>query len=168
MQHFPVWISDINNLDSALQMINSVGDITGKDVEAKKIIRNISAAFNALKPTVKQLSVAYMIWRKPYMAAGKETYIDSMLSLCGFHNVIKEPRYPELDARQLAELNPDVILLSSEPYPFKQVHINEFKDILANAKVHLVDGEMFSWYGSRLQYAVKYFSRIINMLDNQS
>lgn len=168
MQYFPVWISDINDLDEALHMINSVGEMAGKAVEANKIIQSISASFNALKPTVKQLSVAYMIWRKPYMAAGKDTYIDNMLSLCGLHNVIKETRYPELNARQLTELNPDVILLSSEPYPFKQKHIAEFKAILPQAKVLLVDGEMFSWYGSRLQYAVKYFTQIINMLDNQS
>lgn len=166
-QHFPVWISDINNLDDALQMIRGIAEINGKALEAQKLIQHVSNSFKSLKPVINPLSVAYMIWRKPYMVAGKETYIDDMMGHCGLCNVINETRYPEVDAQQLITLNPDVILLSSEPYPFKPKHFDEVKAILPKAKVFLVDGEMFSWYGSRLQHAAKYFGQIIKMLDNQ-
>jgi ABC-type Fe3+-hydroxamate transport system substrate-binding protein len=167
MQQCPVWISDVNNLDNALQMISSIGAIAGKATEAKKITQQVSTSFSFIKPAINQLSVAYMIWRKPYMTAGKQTYIDYMLNRCGLRNVINETRYPEVNAYQLAELNPNVVLLSSEPYPFKQKHIDEFKTILPNASVVLVDGEMFSWYGSRMLYAAEYFAEIIKLLDNQ-
>jgi ABC-type Fe3+-hydroxamate transport system substrate-binding protein len=167
-QHFPVWVSDVNNLADALQMIRSIGEINGKDAEALKITKQVSASFKALKSAINQFSVAYLIWRKPYMVAGKGTYIDDMISHCGLRNVINETRYPEVSAQQLVTLNPNVVLLSSEPYPFKQKHIDEFKAILPKARVFLVDGEMFSWYGSRLQHTVEYFGQIIKMLDNQS
>ena len=167
MQHFPVWISDVNNLDGALQMISSIAEINGKAIEAQKLIQQVSSSFNALKSAINQLSVVYLIWRKPYMVAGKEIYIDDMISRCGLHNVINETRYPEIDTQQLIALKPDVVMLSSEPYPFKQQHIDELKTILPQTKLILVDGEMFSWYGSRLQYAVKYFAEIIKMLENE-
>jgi ABC-type Fe3+-hydroxamate transport system substrate-binding protein len=168
MQYFPVWISDVNNFNDALHMIRSVGEIAGKPIEAERIIQTISTSFEALKPAINQLSLAYFIWRKPYMIAGKGTYIDDMISRCGLHNVINENRYPEIDTQRLAELNPDVVMLSSEPYPFKQKHIYEFKAILPRAKIILVDGEMFSWYGSRLQYSAGYFAEIIKMLENET
>jgi ABC-type Fe3+-hydroxamate transport system substrate-binding protein len=168
IRYFPVWISDVNNLDDALKMIRSVVEINDKATDGQKIIKQISTSFEVLKPVINQLSVAYLIWRKPYMVAGKGTYIDDMMRYCGLRNVVNETRYPEVDAQKLLILNPDIVLLSSEPYPFKQKHINEFKSILPKAKVFLVNGEMFSWYGSRLQYAVEYFGQIIKMLDNQS
>ncbi|NCD70148.1 ABC transporter substrate-binding protein [Mucilaginibacter agri] len=168
MNYFPVWISDVYDLPGALQMIENISDITDKPTEARKLISDIEEGFQQLVPITKQLSVAYLIWRKPYMTAGNETYIDDMLSRCGLVNCLNDTRYPEVDASKLAELNPDVVLLSSEPYPFKQRHVDEFKSMLPNARVLLVDGEMFSWYGSRLQFASKYFAEIIKMLENQS
>jgi ABC-type Fe3+-hydroxamate transport system substrate-binding protein len=167
MKYFPVWISDISNMVDALQMIESVGEITRKQVKAQRVVQDIQTLFSELKPAKEALSVAYFIWRKPYMMAGKQTFIDDMLSRCGFINCINQTRYPEIDANGLVALNPNVVLLSSEPYPFKQKHIDEFAAILPNAKLLLVDGEMFSWYGSRLQFAAAYFAQIINLLENQ-
>jgi ABC-type Fe3+-hydroxamate transport system substrate-binding protein len=167
MQYFPVWISDISNKADALQMIESVGEITCKVLDAQKMVQRIKTSFNELKSIKKPLLVAYFIWRKPYMVAGKGTFIDDMLTHCGFINCIDQSRYPEIDAISLAKLNPEVVLLSSEPYPFKQKHIDEIRVVLPNTKILLVDGEMFSWYGSRLQFAAGYFAEIINLLENQ-
>jgi hypothetical protein len=64
------------------------------------------------------------------------------------------------------QTKPDVILLSSEPYPFKDKHITEFKALLPNAVIKLVDGELFSWYGSRLLHAPDYFSELIKDLQS--
>ena len=164
MAHYPVWVSDIKDLHSALSMINKVGEITGKPTEAVNISNEIFLQFQTLQPTRMYIRVAYLIWRKPYMAAGSGTFINSMLQLCGFKNVINVDRYPELTAGDLIVANPDVLLLSSEPYPFSQKHIDEFKNILPNAKILLVDGELFSWYGSRLLHAPAYFNKLINKL----
>ena len=91
------------------------------------------------------------------MAAGISTYINDILMLNGLSNVVKKTRYPELDLSELADLNPDLVFLSSEPYPFNEKHVEEIQAHLPHSKVMLVDGEMFSWYGSRLVKAVQYF-----------
>jgi len=162
----PVWISDIHNLHDALNMTRSVGEITGKRAEADLLCNKISAAFNKLNKNVLNLHVAYLIWRKPYMAAGKGTFIDSMLQLCGLTNAFDMDRYPEVSESMLINVKPDVIMLSSEPYPFNDKHIEEIKILLPHAKIILVDGEMFSWYGSRLLLAADYFISLIKLLNN--
>ncbi|WP_413668211.1 helical backbone metal receptor [Mucilaginibacter sp. Mucisp86] len=158
----PVWISDIFDLDSALQMISSIGDITGRSELANDLCKEISHLFNDIQLTPIRLKVAYLIWRKPYMLAGKGTFIDCMLQICGLNNVIDAERYPEIDADTLIATKPDLVFLSSEPYPFVQKHIEEFKVMLPDARVVLVDGEMFSWYGSRLLHAPMYFKQLLD------
>jgi len=160
MKLFPVWISDINNLPEAVKMVETVGEMVDKKKEALKISKDIIANFSHLVKPSRQLKVAYLIWRKPYMVAGSGTFIDSILKLCGYANVIEQTRYPELSSNAIIQANPDLIMLSSEPYPFGKKHIQEFKDMLPNAKVILVDGEMFSWYGSRMVLAPEYFNSI--------
>jgi ABC-type Fe3+-hydroxamate transport system substrate-binding protein len=101
--------------------------------------------------------VAYLIWKDPYMFAGQDTFINDILRRNGLQNVVKISRYPELGLSELAELEPDLVFLSSEPYPFKEKHLEEVMEMVPGARVMLVDGEMFSWYGSRLVKAVEYF-----------
>ena len=164
MQHFPVWISDIYHLPGALDMIERVGGLVGRKEEALILSQTISQNFNNLKPARSPLRVAYFIWRKPYMVAGHNTFIDAMLQKCGWVIAFDLQRFPEVDADMLREINPDLILLSSEPYPFKEKHVSELQNIVPNAVVKLVDGEMFSWYGNRLLLAPAYFSRLIDKL----
>ena len=100
------------------------------------------------------------------MAVGKATFIGDILCKLGLENIIEDniARYPELNKEEIKTLNPDLILLSSEPYPFKLEHIKELQDILPHSKIILVDGELFSWYGSRLQKSVSYFNELIKPL----
>lgn len=164
MKHYPVWISDIHNLPTALDMITKVGEITGAEGIANRIVEGVSRRFKSVQPAQPKPRVMYLIWRKPYMAAGSDTFINSMLQLCGFENIINADRYPELTAEEIITAKPDVLLLSSEPYPFGQKHIDEFKRILPGAKIELVDGELFSWYGSRLLHSPGYFNKLIDKL----
>jgi ABC-type Fe3+-hydroxamate transport system substrate-binding protein len=164
MQYFPVWISDISNLDEATDMISRVGQLVDREAAAKQLSQAIIERFKKLDLQPTPLKVAYLIWRKPYMVAGKGTFIDAMLQKCGLQNAFDTDRYHEVTAKQLIDVAPDVVLLSSEPYPFTQKHINEFKTMLPGAKVMLVDGEMFSWYGSRLLHAPGYFGAVVNSL----
>jgi ABC-type Fe3+-hydroxamate transport system substrate-binding protein len=158
----PVWISDISNLHGAIDMIERVGQIIGKDQEAEILTSRITQQFNSLTIKQSNLRVAYFIWRKPYMVAGRNTFIDSMLKKCGLANAFDLDRYPKIDAPVLINANPDVIFLSSEPYPFKEKHIAEFKALLPSAVIKVVDGELFSWYGSRLLHAPAYFKKLTN------
>jgi len=160
----PVWVSDIHDLNSALDMIRTVGLLVNRETEANRLCVDITNRFNNLALPNTNLSVAYFIWRKPYMVAGTGTFIDNMLQKCGLTNIIDIDRYPEISSLEIIKINPDLILLSSEPYPFKQKHIDEFQLMLPKAKIMLVDGEIFSWYGSRLLYAPGYFKSIINEL----
>lgn len=160
----PVWISNINDLDEALAMISSVGALVNRQTEAESLRAEIIKRFSTFPFPQLNLRVAYLIWRKPYMIAARQTYINSLLEMCGLMNVFDAARYPEVSIQELVLAKPDVIFLSSEPYPFKQKHIDEFLELLPQAKVILVDGEMFSWYGSRLLQAPAYFRTLINSL----
>ena len=164
-KEFPVYVSNIKNLDEAIQMIGDVGLITNKTAEAKAISKQIETNFGGLKP-VNKLNTAYFIWQKPYMSIGGDTFINDMMKRCGFINVLaNKTRYPETAIEELNALNCELILLASEPFPFKQKHINEIKAAGFNGKIMLVDGEMFSWYGSRLPEAAEYFQQLINKIS---
>lgn len=161
----PVWISDISDLNGAIEMIERVGTLVGKSDEALALSNQIAQQFSNITIPYSDLKTAYFIWRKPYMVAGQGTFIDDMLQKCGLVNVFQQERYPEIDAEALIVANPDVVLLSSEPYPFKEKYIAELKVILPRATIQLVDGEMFSWYGSRLLYAQAYFENLIKTIQ---
>lgn len=161
-QSFPVWMSDIFTLEDAVDMILRIGALVGKESEAESIVLNIERGFSAL-PTSRNhpKTAAYFIWRKPYMVAASSTFIDDMLKRAGFHNVFGSlSRYPEITSEQLKQAQPDYIFLSSEPYPFKEKHLQEFQNICPDTAILVVDGELFSWYGSRLQGSAAYFSKL--------
>jgi ABC-type Fe3+-hydroxamate transport system substrate-binding protein len=160
---YPVWMSDIVTWNDALSMIHSVGTISGKENEALDIINSINQEFASLK-TFSSQSTLYFIWRKPWMAAGRDTFIHAMLEKLNLRNVITSPRYPELRDDEIRQLNPEYIFLSSEPYPFQEKHIAELKAICPSSKIVLVDGEMFSWYGSRLLQAPLYFNSLWDLI----
>jgi ABC-type hemin transport system substrate-binding protein len=159
MQEFPVWMSDIFNLQDALHMIRAVGEITGTGAKSETIAAEIETAFRSL-PDNRAERVLYLIWREPWMAAGKQTFIDDMIRVAGYANALSTARYPELDAAAIQHLQPDRIWLSSEPYPFSENHIAELQELLPSARIQLVDGELFSWYGSRLLHAPAYFASL--------
>lgn len=157
---YPVWMSDIANLSEATSMIQSVGELVGKRSEARRFADEINERFANLQVALVKKESLYLIWKQPYMAAGKGTFIDEMMRAAGFENVVIEDRYPELTIDQIKVLNPGVVLLSSEPYPFKGKDIRAIKEVLPLAEVKLVDGEMFSWYGSRLRKVPKYLKSL--------
>lgn len=162
---FPVWISDVNNLNDALEMINSIGEITGKSTEAKKIIDQITENFSQLPTSNPKFLSCYLIWKDPYMTIGGDTFISNLLHRAGFENgFASQLRYPSISIEQLQTVNCQLLLLSSEPFPFKQKHVAELQSLLPQTKILLVDGEMFSWYGSRLIKAPQYFRQLQNQL----
>ncbi|MFH1005866.1 MAG: helical backbone metal receptor [Bacteroidota bacterium] len=166
MKTYPVWMSDIKTLEDALEMIVSIGKITGKKNKALKIQNDIRERFSHFRfvtfPATNN-SVAYLIWKNPYICAGKNTFIDHLLHICGLQNVFtsKIYRYPKITAAEIFRANPSFIFLSSEPYPFCEKHIREFQHICPNSKIILVDGKMFSWFGSHLLYAPSYFEQLL-------
>ena len=167
-QFCPVYCSDISSLHDSLLMIKQIGQITNTVHKANLLISSIKNEFSSFRPTAQRISkAAYLIWKDPYMTAGGDTFISDMLNQAGFENVfVDTKRYPEISVEALIATGADVILFSSEPFPFKEKHLIEMKTLWAERsyqplpKLKLVDGEMFSWYGSRLLHSVNYFKKL--------
>lgn len=157
-----VHISEVITFKDSLEMIAMYGSIFGCEKTSEELISEIRSKMEIFegKLSGKNLKVAYLIWKDPWMGVGADTFINSMLELNGFTNVLENhpDRYPKISLEELNSLKPDVILLSSEPFPFKDKHFKELKSVKAGAE--LVDGEFFSWYGSRLLYAFDYFESL--------
>jgi len=162
----PVWVTDIITLDDNLKMIEDFGSLFNKRTEAQKWNDKINFAHQDFLNFVKGKEVqkvAYFIWANPYMVAGNNTFINEMLKLNNFENIYenREERYPEIIIQKMRiQGDPDLVLLSSEPFPFKDEHAFELGRYTHHAKTVFVDGEMFSWYGSRLVKAFDYFKKL--------
>lgn len=162
----PVWVTEVNHLEDALCMIHEMGEICRKKVLANQCTTNIQNNFSLLKPLQPRKKAAYIIWKQPLMVAASQTFIHEMLMLCGFINVFEnKQRYPAITEKELITTAPELILLSSEPYPFQEKHIHYFQQMLPHSTIILIDGEMFSWYGSRLLYSADYFKTLIENIQ---
>jgi len=172
MNRYPVWMSDIRSFADALEMIGLVGDLTGRQIQADDLGRKIADHFSHLEKDLSPVplrTAAYLIWNDPMMTVGRDTFIHDMMKKCRFQNVFSDySRYPEIKKADLQSANPEFILLSSEPYPFKEKHIRLFGNICPQSQVLLVDGELFSWYGSRMLQSPDYFRTLAEQMSARS
>lgn len=161
-------VSELYTLKDTKKLIYEYGDFFNCQSNSQQIIRELNSLENDFLKFIKnieKLKVAYFIWKKPWMVAANNTFINHILELNKFDNVFKNlKRYPEINIEEINKNEDvDLILLSSEPYPFKEKHILEIEKI-TKTKTILVDGEMFSWYGSRLLKAFDYFKELHRQL----
>ena len=154
---FVVYVSDVNTITEAYEMIKHIGVLCNKEQVAVDLIDEIQEGFAEIKQVHKR--VLYFIWKDPYMVCGANNFINSVLNEIGLYNVISKPRYVEINADDINDLQADCILLSTEPYPFKEEHLIEMQSY-TNAEVKIVDGELFSWYGSRMLLMKDYFNNL--------
>lgn len=165
---FPVFLTDVNNYEEAIKMIEDVGKITSKVAEAVQLTKVIQSGFHLIQKPFQQIKTVYFIWKDPYMTVGGDTFINDMMNRLSLQNIFNHyTRYPEVTLQNVISANPQLILLSSEPYPFKQKQITEIQAYLPNAKIILVDGEMFSWYGSRMKYMPSYFNNLLTEITEK-
>jgi len=162
MQIAPVYMSDIETLEQALEMIQQIGICVGKSEKAKDFVQAIKTNFDSLSANKKPFTCLYFMWKDPYFTVGPKTFIHEMIEQIGGINLQEIERYPEWDFS--SNIHPDVVFLSSEPYPFKEEHIAFFQEKYPTSKILLVDGEYFSWYGSRMLNAPAYFQTILSEL----
>lgn len=165
-EKYPVWLSDIYTLEDAIDSIKSIGQLTRKERKSTQLIKDIKEEFQLLSVSSEKPRVLYLIWQKPYMAVGTNNFINEMINLMGFENCISAPRYPEISQEEINQLAPDYIFLSSEPYPFKKTNKEEFESLFPNTSIKLVDGELFSWFGSRLVQSPAYFKTLQKELSS--
>lgn len=156
-----VLLTDVNNYTEALEMITTVGKLVKKAEKAKEVTTQIESSFKNLQNKQSIHTALYFIWKDPWMTVGGDTFISSMMQKAGFKNIFDtQKRYPVVMPKELQNLHPQYVLLSSEPYPFKKKHMAELQNIFTQSKILLVDGEMFSWYGSRMVDAAAYFKSL--------
>ncbi len=160
----PVWTTDIYTIEDNNQMILDFGKIFDVEENASKIVFEINFAmqdFQTFATKQSLVKVAYFIWKNPYMVAANSTFINEILRLNNFQNSFENlERYPEVQIENIKENDINFILLSSEPYPFKEDDFDDFVQLNEKVKITVVDGEMFSWYGSRLILAFEYFKKL--------
>ncbi len=155
-QEFKVWVTNIESLDDNRKFLLDLGTVLNKTDLAKNFADRIDECFP--KNRIK-LKAAYLIWQNPFMTVGNDTFINEIMEKSGFGNIFgNRKRYPEIN---IDDLEPaEVILLSTEPFPFKEKHAEEFRNIFPGKKVILVDGEAFSWYGTHLSRRKNYFETL--------
>ena len=159
-----VFTTVVRNTPEALQMISDIGLITGTETFAQSIIDQFQNKEYTLLPS-KTIKMAYLIWQKPYMTVGGDTFISAFMEDFGFINCFKDQdRYPELSLNHLIEKKPDIILLSSEPFPFAEKHLKEIES-KTGIKTMLIDGSICSWYGSRMLKAEDFFKTFMQQID---
>ncbi len=162
MKDFKVIVYDTETIEDNYYLVKNLGLLFNKEEKAQIFNLKIYEVLNQFKIT-STTKVAYLIWKNPYMTVGSDTFIHNILSEIGFENIFKnQTRYPEIQVEDLAEA--DVIMLSSEPFPFKQKHIAELKEFYPKKKIIIVDGEAFSWYGTHIAKCEDYFGELIKSL----
>ena len=160
-KHYPVFVAEVQSIEDAYRMIHDLGNVTDRESEANRLRKKIQDQFRLL-PQVNGKRAAYVIWKKPYMVVGKDTYIQTVLEEMGFINPFTafEGRYPAVTSEDFRNANLDYVLLASEPYPFKEKHLAEFLEMMPTVQPINVDGEMF-WYGPKMLEAVQYFKKLL-------
>jgi len=161
-QNIPVYVTNVQTISDGVKMVENIGTLFNKTEKAKELNSNIQSQLNLIKKQkYNKIRTAYLIWKKPYMSIGNDTFIHAMMDEVGFENIFADKvRYPQTSLEEIKNLKPKIIFLSSEPYPFKDKDIDEIKTQLPNSKIMLVDGEMFSWYGNKMLDGLKYLKKI--------
>jgi ABC-type Fe3+-hydroxamate transport system substrate-binding protein len=165
---FDICVTDVHDLAGALDMIRDTGILTGKTGPADRLADRIREGFEGLREALScrpVLRAAYLVWQDPYMAAGGDSFISDMMARCHLENIFSNrQRYPAVTPEEIAAAGCELLLLSSEPFPFTQKHAAAIEKKLPGIRVVLADGEMFSWYGSRLLQSVDYFHAFVSDL----
>jgi ABC-type Fe3+-hydroxamate transport system substrate-binding protein len=166
-----VHVSYPRDLASLASYLDALGALLGAEDQASATVEAIERARRSHRRPDRPARALYLIWREPWMAAGKDTFVDAMLAECGFENVAAgEGRYPAIDLSAYRDAGLDGVLLSSEPFPFGERHRAEVaaRAGLPLARVQLVSGEAFSWFGCRTAGAFDEAARVLAALRARS
>ena len=156
----PVYVSDVTDMESNARFIQDLSVILDKEATGKEIIDNIEAQLQSFKELEPVKSI-YFIWREPWMSVGGDTFISRMMRYAGFDNLLKnQKRYPVVNIEELQKMQPEMILLCSEPFPFKEKHQAEMQTYFPDARIEIVEGEAFTWFGAYPEIALPYLKEL--------
>jgi len=150
-------------------MVRSIGAALERAGEAELIARDIEARAARVRERARgarEVSFAYLIWRKPWMSVSADTFASGLLVQAGGRNVFADAgeRYPEIALADLKRAGPEIVLLCTEPYPFQEKHKDELAATtgFSRARFVVADGEYLSWHGSRTPDGIDYAARLID------
>ena len=155
-------------VDETAQMVRAIAQAIGRAADGARIAADIEqrAARVARAAALREsVTYAYCIWRDPWMTVNDDTFISAMLAMAGGHNVFgdRADRYPSFALDELRLAAPDVVFLSSEPFPFAVRHVDELVAATGwkRSRFALVDGELLSWHGSRTPAGIDYAETLV-------
>jgi ABC-type Fe3+-hydroxamate transport system substrate-binding protein len=156
------------NPDETAAMVRSIGEWLERPAEAEIVAREIEDRSSRVRREAagrRPVRFAYLIWRRPWMTVNADTFAHSLLAQAGGENVFaaRRERYPEISVESLAEADPELVLLGTEPFPFDETDIDELASEtgLSRDRFQIVDGEYLSWHGSRTPDGIDYAARLI-------
>ena len=175
---WPVFVTLPTTVRGAIDLLEQIAVLTDSIEAARPIIQDAEQALAGVRAANagrEPLRVFCPIWRNPYMTIGPDTYMHDVIAVSGGRNVFegRPERYPRVELAEMAVLNPEVILLPSEPYRFRQRHLADFapfSDVAAvrRENILLVDGRMLSWYGPRIGRSLQDLSALLEGARRQS
>jgi len=159
--------------DDNLALYRLIGALFARSAQAERLCDAFREARDTLVDAAGRWParrVLYLIWRDPWMTISRDTYISQTLALAGLKTLGHDPavRYPEVRAQPGLLDDTDAVLFSSEPFPFKQHHMDEFRAHTGNddTRFECIDGEMTSWYGSRAVEGLRYLRDFAGRLSS--
>jgi ABC-type Fe3+-hydroxamate transport system substrate-binding protein len=162
---YDVLLTDITSLEEAYRYLLEIGRKVQREEKSMSLVNQIQAKFQSVVKIGQGSSFLYFIWKDPYFVVGPQTYIHALLTHFGLVNFSEIERYPALEQvlnnKDNQSILPDYIFLSSEPFPFEAKHLEEVQVLFPNSKIVLIDGEICSWYGSRMLKAPSYFKDVL-------
>jgi len=168
---WPVFVTLPTTVRGAIDLLEQLALLTDSTEAARPIIQAAEealAAARAVNAGRQPLRVFCPIWRNPYMTIGPDTYMHDVIAVCGGCNIFegRRERYPRVELAEIATLDPEVVLLPSEPYRFRRTHLADFEAFSEVAAVRrgnimLVDGRMLSWYGPRIGRSLRELSALL-------
>jgi ABC-type Fe3+-hydroxamate transport system substrate-binding protein len=170
---WPVFVTLATSVESAIDLLRQLATVTGTTAVARPIIQEAKDALASVVAAGagrERVRVFCPIWRNPYRTCGTATYMDDVLTVCGGRNVFgdRQERYPRVELTEMAALDPEVILLPSEPYRFTKRHKADFRafaDVSAvkNGHTFFIDGKMLAWYGPRITHSLSEVKRLLDI-----
>ncbi|HEY8491449.1 MAG TPA: cobalamin-binding protein [Dehalococcoidia bacterium] len=172
IDRIPIFVTLPTTVEEAVQQLRVLARIVGREEEARPVLEDAEAAvaeLRAARTARPPVSVFCPVWRRPYVHAGPGTYLHDVLELCGGTNLFADRpgRYFNVTLEEMADRNPDVILLPDEPFPYGEQHLPEFQAFtqvtaVREGRVHLIDGKLVTWYGPRMAASLRTVHRILH------
>ncbi|HEU5393471.1 MAG TPA: cobalamin-binding protein [Candidatus Methylomirabilis sp.] len=167
----PVYVIYPRGVGEGITLLRTLGELLGVPAAGEAQAARVEAALEEvrrLRAGCAPLRVFCPIWKNPWMACNRDTYVHDVLVTCGGENITAErpERYPRVTLEEVAAAAPEVILLPDEPFRFGPKHLPLFSvfpgmPAVRDGRLYCIDGKWISWYGPRMAEGLPALTRVI-------